>query len=219
MIFDLDDTLIDTSVCLTPPKLEEALICMIKNGAQVPSFFDAFKELLEINVKAGSGADALKKFCEHFSLDDSFCQLGIKMLYGESQLDMPISPVNGALDLLKSLSSECHLALVSVGIEKQQLAKMEKAGIDWSVFSKIAIIEDKNKGKCYQEIFGHFPCPKEKVFVCGDKILIDLSPAKRLGFTTIHVRNGRGKHVSGYQEDVDYSVQHLEEIKKIVGIK
>lgn len=52
--------------------------------------------------------------------------------------------------------------------------------------------------------------------VCGDRIAIDLTPAKELGLTTVQMLSGRGVCCVGNKRDVDFSISHLGEIYKIL---
>ena len=49
IIFDLDDTLIDTSGTVTPFKMRECLKRLIQDGAMVGNFEEAYAELMALN--------------------------------------------------------------------------------------------------------------------------------------------------------------------------
>lgn len=91
---------------------------------------------------------------------------------------------------------------------------MENAGIDSALFSKIVICQKNEKGLYYQDIseqLGFFP---RDVLVCGDRISIDLVPAKALGYWTVQIRQGRGL-LETAEEDVDFTITSLEEMQNI----
>jgi FMN phosphatase YigB (HAD superfamily) len=48
--------------------------------------------------------------------------------------------------------------------------------------------------------------------VVGDRIGNDLTPAKELGATTVHLLKGRGKNSTGPKKDVDYTIHEIEDI-------
>lgn len=216
IIFDLDDTLVDTSGCITPVRLERALAAMVQVGLSVPE--DAGKKLQQINQQELSSRDALSKFLAICGGSDEIKELayreGVRVMYEEDDIDMPLKPVDGAVEVLKELSMEHQLALVSWGRAAQQMAKLEKAGIDSAIFSKISVSEDKNKKNIYQQVQAELKYPADQVWVCGDRIAIDLKPATELGFRTIHLRFGRGLNSVGF---ADYTVDSLKTIKAIIN--
>jgi FMN phosphatase YigB (HAD superfamily) len=68
----------------------------------------------------------------------------------------------------------------------------------------------------YQKILEEFDVSSSSVFVCGDRIGLDLQPAKELGCITIFMRNGRGLQVSLPDKNVDHVIHELNELKKII---
>lgn len=62
IIFDLDDTLIDTSGSVTPFKMRECLKGWVASGLQVPDFEMAYAQLLAINAASHKSRDALAQF-------------------------------------------------------------------------------------------------------------------------------------------------------------
>jgi len=111
-----------------------------------------------------------------------------------------------------------QLALVTVGIYDRQLLKLKKAGIDTALFSKIIVTEERNKKTHYQTIIDELAISPSEVVVCGDRIPIDLTPAKELGLKTIHMRWGRGLNSYGNKGDVDYAISRLIELKEILNL-
>ena len=86
-----------------------------------------------------------------------------------------------------------------------QREKMEKAGLDTSIFSKIAIPEDSVKKPFYEGLANEFSIKSSKIWVCGDRVDMDLAPAYELGINTIHMRWGRGKMVKS-ADWIDHSI-------------
>ncbi len=216
IIFDLDDTLIDTSGSITPIKLEHALIKMQASGLKLDSFSSSLSLLKRLNELAKTARDALLEFAEMHDIEERYFELGVKELYESDDLDIPIFPLEAALELLAELKNMHQLALVTIGKDLRQREKMKKAGIDSAIFSKIIVTEEKNKKIHYQAIVEELGFAATDVIVCGDKISLDLSPAKELGFKTVHIRFGRGKNNLEPKEDVDYSISSLAEIKNII---
>ena len=217
IIFDLDDTLIDTSGCITPYALRRALAAMIAAGLRVPSFPQALESLFRINAASLTGVEALAEFVELHDGDSALLSIGKREWYGELPTDLAISSLEGAKDLLRELSSSHTLALVTGGKNALQREKMKKAGIDTVFFSKIVASEDGNKKIHYQEVKKDFGYSAKEILVCGDRVAIDLTPAKELGFRTVHIRWGRGlvmQHAKS--SDVDFQINTLKQLKDII---
>jgi len=216
IIFDLDDTLIDTTEKFTPIIFRKILLSLKKNGLQISSINESYKKLLEIDKNSFSSKESIKKFLYELKVNQKFYDIAFKA-YSESLTeDIKIFPLKNAKKILKYLSNTYTLALVSIGNEKFQFDKMKKAGIDTSLFSKIVITPSENKGVYYKQIIEKFNFSFENTYVCGDKINIDLMPAKELGCITVHMRWGRGKRFLN-DNVADYTINNVEEIKTILN--
>jgi putative hydrolase of the HAD superfamily len=217
IIFDLDDTLIDTSGCITHFKLEDALQTMVNEGLSVPDFALALDLLRRLDSTAESARSAVAEFIEILGADKRFTEIGIKEIYENSSLELPVVPLEGAIDILTELGLQHQLALVTVGKSHLQMEKLKKAGIDSRIFSKIAVTEERNKKPHYQTIVDELGYAPSEVIVCGDRIPVDLAPARELGFKTVQMQWGRGLNYTGFKGEVDYSISQLKEMKNIVN--
>jgi FMN phosphatase YigB (HAD superfamily) len=217
IIFDLDDTLIDTSGCITYFKLEDALNVMVREGLNLPDFSEALELLRRLNNTSDSARSAIAEFVEILGADKNFFEIGVKEVYENIPSDMPVFPLDGAIEVLTELSGQHQLALVTIGKLTLQMDKMKKAGIDSRIFSKIAVTEEKNKKLHYQTIMDELGYNPTEVLVCGDRIPLDLVPARELGLKTVRIQWGRGLNSSGYRGEVDYCISKLKELKGIVN--
>lgn len=220
IIFDLDDTLVDTSGCLTPVKLEKALEAMLGAGLQVESREGALDTLLRLDRKAESATHALTEFLEILEADPHFLKMGEEIVYGEMPPDTPLFTLDYVLETLQELQENHQLALVTVGVEEQQRKKMEKAGIDSTIFSRMSFLTERNKKPHYEKILEELGYPPQDVVVCGDRLAIDLAPAKELGCVTVHMRWGRGLHQPrsvGTEREADFSITQFRQIRDIVA--
>ena len=216
IIFDLDDTLIDTSFSITPVKLQDAFHRMLKEGLQFPEEERGVEILQQLNSTAPSAKDALEEFFEIHQLDSRFLPIGIQEVYEGYSEDIPVFPVKGAIEILNELRLHHQMAIVTIGKEELQKKKMKKAGIDFSYFSKIVVTEAKNKKPHYEKILEESGITPADVIVCGDRIQTDLMPGKELGFHTVQLLFGRGKYAGGKSGDVDYSIVDLSQLKQII---
>ena len=217
IIFDLDDTLVDTSGCITYYKLEGALESMVKAGLVLPDFNQGLLLLRRLNESALSAKQALAEFIEIVGADSYFEEIGWKEIYDSELPDLPLQPLDGAVELLSSLRLQHKLALVSIGKPSIQIQKLKKAGIDSSVFSKILVTQEIDKKPLYQQIQREFGMSDGEIFVCGDRISRDLTPGRELGFKTVLIRWGRGLSAVLPSRDVDYSISSLSELKGIIN--
>lgn len=217
IIFDLDDTLIDTSGSITPFALENALRAMVICGLPVSVFDEALEQLKRLNKAAISSKNALQELIEILDGTPDQLQAGQEKLCGALPLDFPVFPLEGAMDLLTELSQDHELAIVTSGKTPFQMEKLKKAGIDSSLFSNIIVSEDGNKKIHYKRLIEQGRYCSHEVLVCGDRVPIDLAPAKDLGVKTVQIRWGRGLDSQGRKGDVDYQINALGELKGIIS--
>jgi putative hydrolase of the HAD superfamily len=208
IIFDLDDTLIDTTGFITPFKLKKVLAQMLGRNPSLPEI----EELMAINEKAFKTQEALATFASRYALplDRTFAELSSPL---PKDFHIPCTP--HAKQMLEFYTQKMPIALVTGGHPPFQLEKLEKAGIDEALFSKIAIPEDSVKKPFYQEISRDFSVDPSKIWVCGDRIPMDLVPAKELGCKTIHMRWGRGLKMETLSW-IDFSISNLSELQRII---
>lgn len=216
IIFDLDDTLIETSKCLTPSRLQDALKKMMRAGLQVDSFEKALQLLLEINQTAPSSRKALETFSTVYSGGDESLQAALESFKEPLPADLSLSAADGAIELLEELAKEHTLALVTMGYYDVQLQKMKKAGIQPEIFSKIIVGSGPSKRPYYEQVLQELQ--HTQGIVCGDRVFLDLSPAKELKLRTVHIRAGRGLQQMQPACDVDFSIGKLQELKEIIAV-
>lgn len=214
IIFDLDDTLIQTSASVTPLKFKSALARMIKEGCSI-ELEESFAELMRINEKAAGSKEAFEVFTNRLEIEKKYLQIALNEVYHTSLEGIAIPPSKGAIKILTELKKENHLALVSMGKFDRQMNKMEKAGIDSPLFYKISILEEGSKRGAYQKLIENLSISPSEVLVIGDRIQVDLAPAKELGCTTVHMKQGRGVHSQGSEGVVDFTITDLSQIMGI----
>lgn len=209
IIFDLDDTLVQTSATLIPEKL--------KLGLQSVKTIDThlFAELLRMDTMSLSSECALEEFSELYAINSDQLKILQRVIRKPALDGIDIEPVERVNEVLQTLSERHFLCLVSRGEEGYQKEKLKHAGIDENVFSQLIFCQGGKK-ESYQKLFKRYARLESEVIVCGDRIGFDLSPAKALGFQTIHLAQGRGSVSLDYFSDVDYKIIHLVEIFDII---
>ena len=189
---------------------------MVREGLEVADYQESLHLLRRLDSSAESARAAVSEFIEILGADKRFFEIGVKEIYENLSSELPIFPVDGALELLADLAAQHQLAIVTVGNPVQQMEKLKKAGIDSHIFSKIAVIEERNKKPHYQTIVDELGYASSEVLVCGDRIPLDLVPARELGYKTVQMQWGRGLNSSGFKGDVDYSISELKDLKNII---
>lgn len=129
---------------------------------------------------------------------------------------LSIEPVPGALALLDKYKNDYLFALVTLGDPAFQMEKMKKAGIQPEQFSKIVIGRERSKKFYYQAVLDELKIDPLHSLVCGDRVPIDLSPAKELKIFTVHFENGRGVVHNKPKEDINMSIKKLEDLQAIL---
>ena len=215
IIFDLDDTLVDTAGSIGPLKLFDALQVMVEAGLKISSLNEAYKLLKKIDSTSPSGKETIKLFLAEIKAKDDFLTIGVKEYYENIRQDFTMSALEDATEILIQLKAQYHLALVSIGIESQQFLKMKKANLDPRLFDRIFIVQENSKKQWYEQLQREFSCLPEEVLVCGDRFTSDLQPAQELGFKTVHMRWGRGLK-QPIVEKVDYTIEKLKELLPIL---
>ncbi|MEM8628540.1 MAG: HAD family hydrolase [Chlamydiota bacterium] len=206
LLFDLDDTLIDTSGSIAPFRLERALDYLLRTSTLNHSPSRLLSELLHIHHAAPSSREALIQFSQKYSFSKSALFKAVDLVYkAPLQEEIPVRTLPRVLALLKRISSH-SLCLVSQGDETIQRQKLKKAGIEPQLFYKISVKDPCDKGEMYQEIFLDLPIRQGEVVVIGDRVQTDLFPAKQLGFWTVHMQWGRGALSPG-SSCVDFQIQ------------
>ena len=182
IIFDLDDTLIDTTGTIAPLALRRAFATFGRPDEEYFSF-------LSLNEELGSSKKAILQFAKQVGSDPDLARIAFQEPLPK---DVVVGLTPGALEALTLLGGKHTLALVTGGEERFQLEKLKKAGLDQGLFSKIVCVEDLIKKPWFLSLHAEFGGSPRDVLVCGDRVDLDLEPAFALGFQTAQMRWGRG---------------------------
>jgi FMN phosphatase YigB (HAD superfamily) len=209
IVFDLDDTLIDTSGVVTPYKIRSIIMMLEREKISLPP--DGVIQLTELNEQCTNTKDAVRIFLERHSAAHLFPK-ALEVYTAPLPKDFSIPTTPGAQKVLKLFKKKkTILALVTGGSPSFQREKLEKAGFEPSIFSKIAIPEDSIKGPHYQALLKEFSLLPRDAMVVGDRVRMDLAPAHDLGMKTVHMRWGRGLREQT-EKWIDRSITSLEEL-------
>ncbi len=211
IVFDLDDTLIDTSGCVTPFKMKSVLELVEKKNVLSKGVEEVEAELVELNQKSRSSSEALFEILKRYGALHLYDE-ALSLYTAPLPADFAIQTTPMAKEVVQMLRSRGHLlAIVTGGKQSFQLEKLKKAGFELSMFSKIMIPEDSIKKPCYEALLREFLVLPSQCAVVGDRIPMDLLPAKELGFRTVHMRWGRGL-LWKKENWIDHSIRELSEL-------
>ena len=219
IIFDLDDTLIETSLGVTSVLLDRFKKRLIDLGIQEDETAIGERFWKYYYECSSSQVAARLVLGSHPGLEKKALESALDIFQHPDISDIEIAPIKGALDLLTNLKGQCSIALCTRGDPQLQRLKMKKSGIEPDFFDKICVgLEDK--GIYYQEILDHFKIDAGSVsrsaIVCGDKVLFDLVPAKKLGCATIQFLRPFRNVEEQLSSFVDHQIKTLNDFLPIV---
>lgn len=215
IVFDLDDTLVETTRVLTPFQYRRTLAHLITLGVAVAEHEETFSLLLRIDARSERASLAWAEGAELLGLSKEELDIALKFFYGPLPAQFPLEPVPGAKETLETLHQRHQLALVTIGEPTNQLAKLERAGLEPNLFSKI-LVGSGDKRPHYRALLAQNGLSPGQVVVCGDRPLIDLLPAKELGCLTVQMQNGRGLVSPHSGGAVDLTIGRLKDLIDIV---
>jgi FMN phosphatase YigB (HAD superfamily) len=216
LIFDLDDTLLDTSATAGRYKLQEVVELWHRLGVLPQPADQALATLFMWRRTAPTARDVLKRYAATYEMPPNALKEAEVEYYDRQHENVPIRAMQGALDCLNSLRKDHRLALVSIGRSDQQRRKMDAVGLDPSQFDHLRIIEEGGKRETFRElatVWGLAPGPGfRQVVVIGDRDETDIAPAQALGMRTVMVGNQPA------QQEPDARVQTLDELAPILAL-
>ena len=182
IVFDLDDTLLDTRAQLVPPALKEALNALEEKGLSIP--FDEAHHAFEVGYFPWPKLiEAFAETHDHVLPTEDYVDLFVKKFYERDVLE-DIFLHSDVVTLLDQLKSANHLLLLlTAGSTKTQTQKIKKLNLQtW--FSTMSIA-DPNKGesktqKLKQLLEQHQLTPQETLVV-GDRYESEIMAAIELG--------------------------------------
>ncbi len=205
--FDLDNTLYESN-----PEIESRIEEKIASEAikLIPEFKDVEsmkKSLKELYKETGSRTEVFRKL--GFQKPGEFVT---ECMARADILDLINSNAETA-SLIVNLSKKYHLFLITAAIENLALPRIEKMGIDYSLFKKrifgdTALQYKKTDASIFKYFLSGSPYSAEEHVFIGDNLKGDILPAKSLGMKTIAVG-------SEFPE-ADFSVKNLSLIEKLL---
>lgn len=220
LIFDLDDTIYNTTQNLTHPAFSESFKVMIQLGLQTDietCFFERkntliqysrdtfFEYLMDKYSVKGSEEDCLKSGIDTFQ---------------NTALQTQMSMETEDLKTLRLLSSKYPLFLVTSGNRKTQLHKINQLRISPYFKSMFFVDPRKRKRDSFFKILKTLEQPPQNVLSIGNRLDMEISDSKALGLKTCHMLRGEYSHIvpNTSFEVPDYTILKISEITNICQI-
>jgi len=213
IIFDLDDTLIDTSNGISPFQLKKTFFHLVDKGLIVADPKIAINKILLEQQNTKKSLSSLENFLHSIKAENFFFELAIKQMTALLPDSFEVQCYKGVKEILNTLSSKVPICLVTHGKDEYQRQKLQKAGIDSAIFSKIIVSREKNKKIHYKKLMKYFDA--SLIIACGDRVDVDLIPAKELGGTTICIQESNRPLDPSLEKFLDYRVKYFFQIESI----
>jgi putative hydrolase of the HAD superfamily len=191
IIFDLDDTLIDTSHIYWSAR--NAFTNLFDHEViPEPEIIEVFEKIDENNMALYGllperYGHSMRETFDHISeLYKISSSIAVKKSLEEISLFVPNTIpelIDGALDLLDWTSKRYNLSLLTRGIHDFQLKKLRHHSLD-KYFRLIKVV-DKKDVKEFSALLEHIDAKSNQCWVVGDSIKSDINPAFELGIMPI----------------------------------
>lgn len=194
IVFDLDDTLLDTFGQLVPQASKEACLAMIEKGlaADLQACLRARDALAQTPARSRLFENLTAQLGVRTGIDPIVvAQSGFRAFY-DRKVESDIALFAGAREMLHALRDRYSIHLVTAGHPDTQEEKLEILKIK-PLFETVSIVNTFSNEQKYdaferiQSLTGQEPARHLSV---GNRLDTDLAPAKRLGWSTCWVRYG-----------------------------
>jgi FMN phosphatase YigB (HAD superfamily) len=223
LIFDLDDTLLDTTGQLIVPAVRRACNAMIEVGLRAE--LDSAVAAHEKYFRERPRENVYHLIAEHFGMDGATSpaeagRIGSRS-YTHFELDRPLDLFEGVHDLLAALRGRYDLHLVTSGSPTTQRQKIDATGVAEYVRSIHLVDSAKGarKREAFLEIISGERYTPERVVCIGDRPDKEIRDAKQLGMVTCRVRYGEYAHLDPAEPDEhpDHSISRVTELIRILA--
>lgn len=218
LVFDLDDTLLDTYGQLVPQAAREACTAMIENGLKTN--LEVCLHAREHLAHTSERTHLFQSIAEKFGVSEGAnpkvaADAGFRAFY-DRKVEPSIKLISGAREMLESLKTHYKLHLVTAGHPDTQESKLRILGLR-PCFDSVTIVNTfakQEKGAAFAAIQAATKASSQNLLSIGNRLDTDISPAKRLGWSTAWVRYGEYAHtqIANPEENPDYTLQQITEL-------
>lgn len=217
IVFDLDDTIVDTFTALIMPLESQAVAEMISVGMPEADSRQLIELILELRRDAPDRIEEL--------LVQKFPQAEGKALEARRAVFSHASPDNlriepSVKDMLREMSVRYDTYLVTTGRTDFQNRKLDQLGIR-SLFKGIAVLasgSEETKERWLSSLVNSGYRP-ESVIVVGNRLDNEIRAGNSLGMVTVWVKYGEGSGLSPCEEmgQPDYIISNIKEFPEVLA--
>ncbi len=217
IIFDFDDTLVETTVYFDQAKKKFAKR-MQELGFPVPESLDTLNRFDIRNVLNCGGflkecfPKALKETYEYYcdSHNQELCEQTSTWMeqIGWEVFEAPVVLIDGASEVVAKLAEQYRIFLATKGEADTQLERLNKTNLA-QYFEKVYVVPDKTVVE-YKRIAKENQLNPARSWVIGNSMKGDINPALRAGFNCIHVYH---HHTWDFEEE-----EPIGEFKKVSSL-
>jgi len=194
LIFDLDDTLMDTYGQLVPEAHRQACLAMQQAGLDVPleTLYATRQRLLQEQPR--ESVDHL--LATHYGYPDPEIIAAGHHTYFNPTIQT-LEPFPGVPEMLQRLNQSYPLFLVTSGYEQTQARKVQALGIG-PCFAEILYVpvnERQGKEQRFRYLQQKYAYAAAQMVVIGDRVSNEIAAGNRLGCPTIWIRHGECAHI------------------------
>lgn len=221
IVFDLDDTLLDTTGLLVPMASMKACQAMINAGLNC-SLDDCMKMRHRLATDQ-SHTEIFTQIATHFGGGqiNQAVQQALQAFYNpDIPMNLPLMP--GALENLALLQTHYSLYLVTMGSESAQLQKVRALQIE-KFFKKIYVVNGfigERKQIAFTDILKNENHSSDCLLSIGNRLSSEIRDAKRVGSDTCYF--AYGEHIGEmaiYPEDhPDFTIYHHKDLIRTCGL-
>lgn len=213
VVFDLDDTLIDTSGQLVAPAHRKAAAAMIAAGLEA-SLEEVAEKRLDF-ARAAPIEEVDLRVAAFFGGGREAAEAGHQAYFGHriASLD-PFPFVPAVLDQLAPRT----LLLVTAGLEATQRKKLELAGLVRYFEEAVVVDVGGDKGVAIARLLRERTIAFEEAVVVGDRLDREIAAGRRLGTWTVRVAYGEGESSlpQGPHQRPHYTVPTVEALPAVI---
>lgn len=221
IIFDLDDTLLDTQNQLTWPLLTKVHQFLVNEGYQVP--FESMIAFRKTHNVTKPKRDFFKRYGRRLTRDPEEAKkiaLAMTNYYYSFRSPFGITLTKSLIQNLSEWSAKYPLFLVTAGKSSRQQEKIDELKIKY--FFKHVFIADKaknvSKSDCFLQIVQSQKYLPQDILSVGNRVDLELRESKLLGMKTCLVKTGEYKDLEPRDqlEIPDYTIENLRELNQII---
>ncbi len=224
VIFDLDDTLMDTWGQLVRPAAREACAAMIAAGLNAD--LEACIRERERLFRAWPRKDVYALLVEHFG-----CRIagrpsrsrvrdaGVRT-YFQREVPADIRLFDGVRSMLERLKATHGLYLVTSGNPATQAQKVAHLNLA-PFFREVVLVDSAGGGRkehAFARILEEEKLPGNQVLAVGDRVDREIRAAKQLGMRACRVHHGEFSHLhpNGPEETPDVLIKNILDLEHIL---